>query len=122
MSGSFSFKEQGKRMNEATKVFQVKRVQMNRVTLSEDGWLLWHCPGCKTGHGVPVTGERAWSWNKSLTEPTLTLSVLVYSHKRHEEPDQPRCHIFMVNGKIQFLTDCGHELAGKTVEMEDAEA
>ncbi|MDO7235351.1 hypothetical protein Q5M68_18790 [Acinetobacter baumannii] len=28
-----------------------------------------------------------------------------------------RCHLFLTEGKIQFLTDCHHELAGLTVDM-----
>lgn len=28
------------------------------------------------------------------------------------------CHSFVRNGKIEFLSDCTHELAGKTVELE----
>jgi hypothetical protein len=32
--------------------------------------------------------------------------------------ESTRCHIFVRDGKIQFLNDCTHELAGKTVPME----
>ncbi|MCP8600812.1 anaerobic dehydrogenase, partial [Acinetobacter baumannii] len=28
-----------------------------------------------------------------------------------------RCHLFLTDGKIQFLSDCHHELAGLTVDM-----
>jgi hypothetical protein len=27
------------------------------------------------------------------------------------------CHVFVENGKIRFLDDCTHELAGKTVDI-----
>jgi hypothetical protein len=30
------------------------------------------------------------------------------------------CHSFVTNGKIQFLADCTHKLAGQTVELPDA--
>lgn len=30
------------------------------------------------------------------------------------------CHSFVTDGKIQFLGDCTHELANKTVPLEDA--
>lgn len=29
------------------------------------------------------------------------------------------CHSFVRDGKIEFLSDCTHRLAGQTVEMED---
>lgn len=91
---------------------------MNRAYVTTDGTFCWHCPGCKGGHGVPVVGGRAWGWNQSLENPTLTPSVLIFEHERHEAPNQPRCHCFIRDGKIEFLTDCTHELAGQTLEME----
>lgn len=30
-----------------------------------------------------------------------------------------RCHMYIREGKIQFLSDCSHALAGQTVEMPD---
>ena len=33
-----------------------------------------------------------------------------------------QCHSFVCDGKIEYLSDCRHELAGQTVEMlEEAE-
>jgi hypothetical protein len=29
------------------------------------------------------------------------------------------CHSFIKNGKIQYLSDCTHELKGKTVQLTD---
>jgi hypothetical protein len=29
------------------------------------------------------------------------------------------CHSFIRNGKIEYLSECTHELAGQTVDMED---
>lgn len=97
------------------------RLFVNKVTLTADCTLLWYCPGCKCDHGVPVVGGRAWGWNNSLTNPTITPSVLVHSHPRHEQPDQPRCHCYVHNGLIVFLSDCTHEFVGRTVEMEVSE-
>lgn len=97
----------------------------------------WYCHGCKCDHGVPLPPHRqAWGWNQSLEAPTLTPSVLITSghyapgHKGNcwckfkLEDGKPapfecvRCHCFVRDGKIEFLTDCSHALAGKTVEME----
>ena len=78
----------------------------------------WYCPGCKCDHGVPVPPHaHAWDWNGSLESPTLSPSVLV-TFGRYPRPDLPQtCHCFVRDGKIEFLSDCEHELAGKTVEM-----
>lgn len=94
---------------------------MSKVRRAEGGLLTWHCPGCEGGHGVPIQGQQAWGWNGSLERPTLTPSVLVYAHDTSPPfKPQPRCHCFVVEGKIQFLDDCTHALKGRTVEMEEA--
>lgn len=33
-----------------------------------------------------------------------------------------RCHSYIKNDQIEFLADCSHELAGKTVPMVDFDA
>lgn len=71
------------------------------------------CPGCCGGHYVNV-GKGGWDWNGSFTSPTLSPSVLVTGHVGGREV---RCHSYIRDGKIQFLGDCSHELAGKTVEL-----
>jgi hypothetical protein len=83
-------------------------------------YLAWHCPGCEGGHAVPVTGHRSgrgWGWNGSLESPTLTPSVLVNVGRAN--PTAHLCHVFITNGKIQFLGDCTHALANQTVEIPD---
>jgi Family of unknown function (DUF6527) len=95
----------------------------NKVALTDDGTLIWECPGCGNGHGVPVVGAHRWEWNQSLTKPTLSPSVKVLAHPTSKPfKPQPLCHIFMRDGRIEFLSDCGHALVGKTIEMEDFDA
>ena len=75
------------------------------------------CPGCGSAHYVGV-GPEGWKWNGSLERPTLSPSVLVSGYISDREV---RCHSFIENGKIHFLNDCLHSLAGKTVDLpEDA--
>lgn len=86
----------------------------------EENYVAWHCPGCEGGHGVTVNGHssgRGWQWNGSLENPTLTPSVLV--NVGGSNPTVPICHTFITDGKIQFLADCTHKLAGQTVEIPD---
>lgn len=88
--------------------------------------VIWYCPGCREYHGVPIPPHRqAWQWNKSLESPTLSPSVLVKSHSadrgetRLEHP--AICHCFVRDGRIEFLSDCTHDHAGKSVEMRNDE-
>ena len=97
-------------------------------------FMFW-CPGCKCCHGVWTSGKNtvgaAWSFNGDMEKPTFEPSILV-KHTRDITDDEHRrimageklnipqtiCHIFVRNGQIQFLSDCTHELAGKTIPME----
>ena len=83
----------------------------------EGGRLLFWCPGCKDPHMVNTRrGERpCWTWNGDAERPTLSPSVLTY----HPDGQPPRCHLFLREGRIQFLGDCTHELAGQTVDLPD---
>jgi hypothetical protein len=80
-------------------------------------WISFHCPGCEGGHSIPVTGPRAWKWNGSLDSPTITPSILV--NVGRSNPTAHLCHSWVKDGRIQFLGDCTHSLAGQTVELPD---
>jgi hypothetical protein len=90
-----------------------------RDTVNQRGeqWVAFHCPGCERGHSIPVTGVRAWKWNGSLEKPTITPSILV--NVGGTNPTQPICHSVVTDGKIVFLSDCTHKLAGQTIEIPD---
>jgi hypothetical protein len=90
---------------------------MARFAKTTDGWISFHCPGCEGGHGIPVEGAKAWSWNGSLDSPTVNPSILVNAARRN--PSAHVCHSFIREGRIQFLADCTHKLAGQTVEIPD---
>jgi hypothetical protein len=95
--------------------------------------LLFVCPGCDEVHGIRVEGEKVWDWNKSFTEPTFSPSIKVtqtlygpdklpfrqYKGGYPCQATEAVCHSFVKDGKIQFLDDCYHELAGQTVELPD---
>lgn len=96
---------------------------------------LFDCPGCGNYHGF---NEEIWKFNGDLQNPTVTPSILVRwtemteaGRKKYQEcmqaghpidwPDFPTedkvCHLFIKEGRIQFLNDCTHELKGQTVDM-----
>lgn len=72
------------------------------------------CPGCKRNHGFTVGPGRGprWTWNGSTEAPTFSPSMLV--NKDHPEG---RCHSFVTDGRIKFLTDSFHDLKGRTVDL-----
>lgn len=94
------------------------------------------CPGCRSMHGLITKGQGAWGFNGNLEFPTFTPSLLVTAmygdppvtienfaeYKLNPWPQtkiERRCHSFITDGRIQFLADCTHELAGQTVDMPD---
>ena len=87
----------------------------NEQLVTNRGQYCWvNCPGCNRVHLlIVVTG--GWEWNGSKTSPTFSPSLLVtgYSHKDNKNI----CHSFIKDGNIQFLGDCTHSLAGKTVSL-----
>ncbi len=100
------------------------------------------CPGCQETHLVVTSGPGAlWKYDGNPAEPTFSPSVLAFSghhlpghtgrcwcNWREEHPDKPgpfscyRCHSFVIAGSIQFLPDCTHALAGKSVPLPDMDA
>lgn len=94
--------------------------KVSRVLLEADGVMFFHCPGCDIVHGVNITrGDRPkWSWNGNVNSPTFSPSVLV-AYRWGEKQEEMVCHSFVTDGKIQYLNDCTHSFAGKTIEMVD---
>lgn len=93
---------------------------------SSDNGLTWWCPGCDGAHHIKH-GEGAgprWGWNGDAEKPTFTPSVLVTYQANPKASDEFKewrteriCHSFVVDGAMQFLGDCTHALAGKTVPI-----
>lgn len=73
----------------------------------------FRCLGCGCAHTVPTIGPRAWEFNGDTDRPTFSPSVLVTSMS----PGGKRCHSFVRNGRIEYLADCSHHLAGQTVDL-----
>ena len=93
----------------------------------------FYCPACGCCHAP----DGKWSFNGDYDKPTFSPSILVRTghylpeHKgdacwcsyNKEHPDDPVpfkcsvCHSFVTDGKIQYLADCTHELAGQTIEI-----
>lgn len=106
-----------------------------------DGHVFIHCPGCKRRHALnidPSNGKPCWTFNGDLEKPTFAPSLVeTTGHHVSGQPQPPncrycdyaategrktfcgRCHSFIRDGMIEFLSDCTHEMAGQTVPLPD---
>lgn len=84
--------------------------------------LMFKCPACGETHVVSVGPKSYWNirwqFNGDYDKPTINPSVLVTMNMINGK-ELERCHSFIRDGKIQFLSDCTHHLAGQTVELPD---
>lgn len=88
---------------------------------AHDGSLWFFCKGCDMPHSVKFgsgPGPR-WGYNENPEDPTFTPSVLV---RWNEWEEAKVCHSFVSDGRIEYLADCTHALAGQTVDLPDWEA
>lgn len=83
---------------------------------SREGWLIW-CPGCGWAHPLATKDPRlAWDFNGSQERPTFSPSFVFFGDMEHGGK-MPRCHFFLRDGRLQFLGDSKHSLAGQTVAL-----
>ena len=102
------------------------------------GWFVINCPACGE-HVIAVdtpfpSKKDQWSFNRDMEKPTFSPSLLVRTGKyvdssivngkdeetlKYIEETSYLCHSFIVDGKIQFLSDCSHKFAGQTVDLLD---
>ena len=116
------------------------KLAANKCTTGGMRYTLW-CPDCNDTHtfyaGVP--NQPSWDYNGNPERPTFTPSLITktgHYTSRHKPGDMCWCnyeelygskapfecyicHLFLTDGKIQFLPDCTHKLAGQTVELPD---
>lgn len=95
---------------------------------STDNGILFKCPACDMVHKIhhgSGSGPR-WTFNGDVTKPTFSPSVLVTWTEPSDTPEEfddhtkdikKICHSFVTDGRIQFLGDCTHALAGQTVDL-----
>ena len=88
------------------------------IETCDDGTRLFWCPGCKCGHAL----DSRWTVTGPPDRPSASPSVLHFADGdgsgKPPGSSNPRCHLFIREGRLQFLADCTHALAGSTVDME----
>jgi hypothetical protein len=91
----------------------------DRIYVLRDTYF-FYCPGCREVHSL----NHSWKFNGDIIRPTFTPSILVWRDaipdaiERFKEYRKPyHCHSFITDGRIQFLSDCTHDLAGQTIDL-----
>lgn len=102
------------------------------------------CPGCSDTHSFTcgVSGAPSWQYDGNADRPTIAPSLLTrcgHYAGRHQAGDECwctyearygkkppfacySCHLFLRDGRLEFLGDCTHALAGQTVDLPDMPA
>lgn len=73
-------------------------------------YLAFRCPGCNTVHRIDST----WAWNGDSEKPTVSPSILILGGL---DGTKHICHSIIHSGRIHFLDDCEHMLAGQVVDL-----
>ncbi len=105
--------------------------KLRSIDLGRRGIGFW-CPGCEEMHAIKIEGAPAWEWDGNVNAPTISPSIRVRGKRRLTDDEHRRimagerleipdqcCHSFVRAGQIEFLSDCTHPLAGKTVPLPD---
>lgn len=97
-----------------------------RMTMHAERFVYYcvECPACKISHAILTACQdpdaKIWKFNGDLERPTFYPAVLAPSID--EATGQPIiCHFYVDLGRIRYLPDCTHELAGKQVELPELE-
>lgn len=101
--------------------------------------LSFWCPGCGMAHVISIGSGPSprWTWNGDVDKPTIWPSIRLRCHHSVPSAADPDvrekirrgeitqttvhdvCHSFVTDGRIQFLADSTHALAGQTVDLPD---
>lgn len=94
-----------------SKLRELKCTDENGFDKTEYGF---KCPGCNVFHYVPVKSleKPVWDFNWNLERPSFNPSLLL-------KLNGFTCHLFVRDGKIEFLKDCTHDYAGMVVPLPD---
>lgn len=94
---------------------ETERTVVSVLENEPDHYIFW-CLGCRCAHYFKVP---PWIFNGDMEKPTVRASILVRGVvDAATDPTPTRCHLFLTDGRIDFLNDCTHHLKGQTVPME----
>jgi hypothetical protein len=106
------------------KLTPIQQMQGQNQPLEVVGYL-FDCPGCELSHEVYIRPYKnsvgaSWEFNGDLDTPTFTPSINI-KVTRTDGSIALRCHSFVENGSIRFLSDCTHSLANQQVNLPEQE-
>lgn len=99
-------------------------------TLQGGAFAHW-CPGCDECHAIhvdtPNSSGARWTFDGNADAPTFSPSINIRSGRfvdmyyvdEEDPPESAICHYFLHAGRLEFLGDCTHALAGQTVDLPD---
>lgn len=85
---------------------------MAKVLEDATDWFVKNPPDTQYPY-IPIRKGR-WTFNGDYERPTFSPSILVYENPRS---GRPRTHCFVRDGRIEYLSDSTHALAGQTVDL-----
>jgi hypothetical protein len=88
--------------------------KLDRIIKTKDDKFVFRCPGCNGIHSIT---KEIWDFNDDLEKPTIKPSILSKFTPKSEGMSPKVCHSYVTDGKIRFLNDSTHDLAGKTVDL-----
>jgi len=71
------------------------------------------CPACNAEHEF----DDRWVFNGDYDKPTFRPSMNWVVRNDEGKNLIAKCHSWVTDGKIQFLSDCSHEMKNQTVEL-----
>ncbi len=95
-----------------------------KLRMVDGGRVAFWCPGCRQAHLIRLSQAAAadsggWGFDGDLERPTFTPSIFVNWPGPAFNPGAPSCHSYVTKGRILYLQDCTHALAGQTVDLPD---
>ncbi len=89
------------------KIFE--RIKEDEIQYRQYGY---RCLGCECFHFFKIVEDGGkHTFNKDMDNPTVTPSLLC------DWQGVPKCHSYIKNGKVQYLSDCEHKYAGLTIDL-----
>ncbi len=100
----------GRKVNEVKGNGELYGYSVGCPACSEAGFGPVHIFALKMGNGSP-----GWTFDGNFESPTFSPSMLAKCNDKDGVVHV--CHSFVRNGKIEYLSDCTHPMAGQTIEL-----
>lgn len=87
---------------------------------TEDG-VAHYCVACKGMHNFSVKRpnylSQRWTWNENIIAPTFFPSMHIVVRDMRKPKFMQSCHYWLRSGRVEFLRDSTHSMAGITISL-----